>query len=595
MRATVQQQQQSRTTHSSSATSSIPDSLYCLERLSVEDSVPAAARFVLDCAVKDRYIVGRDTGSVDLHVDSARQPGMISRRHAILQWAGSASGGGWRVIDLRSVNGLFVNWVKASEAALCEGDVLCLGGGCGVKEGARREQPSSEFRFLFRSLPRERPVSPPLPPVEWSDHSSMPTPEAESSLTSPTGRRAAQRSISLPFAAHPTATALNITQHPATAELNSPNTAPQRKRRRAAADEQADNDEDEASTAAAHRVRMEKLQEEKREMQEQYLMTLAELEKRESDRREAEERYRNEQRRNQQEIREERQRVATLEQEKAEKEARESEERQQMERAMQALEAAREHTDATSAEEKRRIQAELDGMRQRMEQMKQESESERTSAERMKEEFVCQFCLFALVAPLTLACSHSFCSQCLADWWQAGNDSCISCRQPVVLPPIRALSLENAIAHLLQGDELDEWKQRRQEWADAQRGEQRRHQALVEHIEQQRRTNPVALAFMNVGAAWSEEEKALFKSGFAPYQKSEECRRAYCALVGLTEEWTQRAGGSELKRAANNLRLREGLDPTSAVVSSSNKSELEKAALQRRFWLLLKLGCKVDK
>ena len=265
-----------------------------------------------------------------------------------------------------------------------------------------------------------------------------------------------------------------------------------------------------------------------------------------------------------------------------------------MKESIKALEAEREHMDATQQEEKLRIKAELDAMQHQLDEMRAASESERTSAERMKEEFTCQFCISALVAPLTLACSHSFCSPCLSDWFYKGHETCIICRQPVNLPPIRAISLDNAITHLLSGDELSDWKQRREQWLDEQRTEQRRHRALMEHIEQQRRTNPAALAFMNINAAWSEEEKKLFAEGSAPYTKSEECRRAYCALVGLTEEWVlQRAKVEELRRACGNLRLKDTVEPSGAVGTNNNRSELEKAALQRRFWLLLKLGCRV--
>ena len=580
---------------SSTAAASLPP-LFRLERLSVDVSVPSAAHVTLDPCVQDRLLIGRDASSADVHLDSSRQPNMISRRHAILQWAAAGSGcgsdcaGGWRLIDLRSVNGVYVNDVKANEALLKDGDVLCFGGGAGVKTGSTRQQPNSEFRYLFRTQERsELPSHLPLPAI---DHSSLPTPDHDTSLIDPADWRTQQRSISLPFAVQHRTVSLGLPQHPAaapqlTSPLTSPLGSPQRKRRRTDADSDENN-----STAEADKRRVEALEEEKRQMHEQYLMALADMEKREQDRREAESKYRDEHRRQQEEIREERQRVAALERERADKQARDEQERQRMEAAIKALEAQRAQTDASEQEEKRRIKAELDAMRQRMDEMKEASESERSSAERMREEFVCQFCLSALVAPLTLACSHSFCSPCLTDWFHS-HDTCISCRQPVNLPPIRALSLDNAIAHLLHGDELDEWRQRRDQWSEEQRAEQRRHRALMDHIEQQRRTNPAALSFMSISTVWSEDEKKLFADGFAPYVRSEECRRAYCALVGLTEEWVlQRARVDELKRACANLRLRGGVEPSSAAVVNGSRSELEKAALQRRFWLLLKLGCR---
>ena len=570
-------------------------------------SMPTAASFTLDASHKDTYIIGRDASTADLHIDSSRQPNLLSRRHAILQWTaagGPTTLGGWRLIDLRSVNGLYVNDVKVSEALLKDGDVLCFGGGAAVKDGSRREQPNSEFRYVYRSQQREQPTTPPPATSEApSVSASVGSAEYEASLSSSTEGRALQRSISLPFAALHRSASLDSPHLSAASPLTSPLRSPSRKRRRTTADEQQ-------QCAEADRRRVERMDEEKREMHEQYLMALADMEKRELDRREAETKYRDEQRRQEEEIREERRRVAELERERAEKQAKEEAERRRMEEAIRKLEAEREQMDASEQEEKRRIKAELDAMRQRMDEMKEASDSERTSAERMKaiteqqretmlqqlkEEFVCQFCISALVAPLTLACSHSFCSGCLSGWFQSGNDTCISCRQPVNLPPIRALSLDNAIGHLLSGDELAEWKQRKEQWLDEQRAEQRRHRALKEHIEQQRRTNPASLSFLDISRQWADEERKLFADGFAPYTKSEECRRAYCELVGLTEEWLQqRARVEELKRACINLRLKsDGVELPVAAAMNGNRSGLEKAALQRRLWLLLQFGCRI--
>ena len=566
-----------------------------LERVSADVSVASAASVPLDPSHRDTLLIGRDASTVDVHIDSTRQPNMISRLHAILRYAAEdvADGStGWRLVDQRSVNGVFVNDVKVAEALLKDGDVLCFGGGASVKEGARRQQLSSEFRFVFRS-PQLQPHQPPAREPAASNHSSMPSTECETALTSPTSEwKTVQRSISLPFAAHARSNARDVLQRPVThAQDTSPLVSPLGKRKRAALDA-----EDGKDTAEADRLRIERLESERRESQEQYLMAVADMEKRDQDRRQTETRYRDQHRRQQQEIEEERQRVAALERERAEKQASDEAERKRMEESVAKLEAERERMDASEQADKQRIKAELDAMRQRMEEMKEASESERTSAERMKEEFICQCCLSALLAPLTLACSHSFCSPCLYGWFQSQHDTCISCRQPVNLPPIRALSLDNAIAHLLSGDELDDWRQRTKEWTDEQRAEQRRHKALMDHIEQQRRTNPGSLAFMSISTAWTDDEKKLFADGFAPYVKSEECRRAYCTLVGLTEEWVlQRARVDELKRACANLRLKESTEPSSALQLSGTRSELEKAELQRRFWLLLKLGCRVVK
>lgn len=65
------------------------------------------------------YLGGRDPAS-DLYLEAP----CVSAQHAVFQWAGS----GWRVVDLGSKNGTFVNGERAEETALQNEDWISFGG-----------------------------------------------------------------------------------------------------------------------------------------------------------------------------------------------------------------------------------------------------------------------------------------------------------------------------------------------------------------------------------------------------------------------------------------------------------------------------------
>jgi len=74
---------------------------------------------------------------------------MISRVHAIITKKTFENQTRWVIEDKNSVNGIFVNNVRVSNSQLKNGDRLTFGGGCAVKIGETREQPDSEFEFIF--------------------------------------------------------------------------------------------------------------------------------------------------------------------------------------------------------------------------------------------------------------------------------------------------------------------------------------------------------------------------------------------------------------------------------------------------------------
>jgi EAL domain-containing protein (putative c-di-GMP-specific phosphodiesterase class I) len=83
-----------------------------LEHVSPESSLPE--RIPID---KYPFTIGRNEG-VDFRIDSNR----VSREHAMIL----KEGGNYRVKDLQSTNGTFVNGDRIQESVLCDGDMLMV-------------------------------------------------------------------------------------------------------------------------------------------------------------------------------------------------------------------------------------------------------------------------------------------------------------------------------------------------------------------------------------------------------------------------------------------------------------------------------------
>ncbi|MBW3599440.1 MAG: FHA domain-containing protein, partial [Planctomycetes bacterium] len=75
---------------------------------SVSETIPLEA---------EAFIMGRSE-TADLPIDSNR----VSREHAVIERRGE----GWRVRDLRSTNGTFVNGTRVEESPLRDGDALVI-------------------------------------------------------------------------------------------------------------------------------------------------------------------------------------------------------------------------------------------------------------------------------------------------------------------------------------------------------------------------------------------------------------------------------------------------------------------------------------
>ncbi|KAJ4458061.1 hypothetical protein PAPYR_6330 [Paratrimastix pyriformis] len=116
------------------------------------------------------YRIGR-LPSCDITLDSKTKPAMISRAHALIQKTPEAT---WEIVDLKSLNGVFVNDLKADRVTLMDGDLITFGGGGKLAMGQRLAQPESEFRYLFldgtssSTTVGRKHSRPPSPPPEAS-------------------------------------------------------------------------------------------------------------------------------------------------------------------------------------------------------------------------------------------------------------------------------------------------------------------------------------------------------------------------------------------------------------------------------------------
>jgi pSer/pThr/pTyr-binding forkhead associated (FHA) protein len=80
----------------------------------------------------------------------------VSRRHCRLVWRD----GRWQVLDLNSLNGVFVNDRQVQQAVLQNGDLLRIGGFVFRVDLGAAAAPGCTLDSLLKSLPGARPSTP---------------------------------------------------------------------------------------------------------------------------------------------------------------------------------------------------------------------------------------------------------------------------------------------------------------------------------------------------------------------------------------------------------------------------------------------------
>jgi len=117
-------------------------------------------------------MIGRDVNAgADIAFDSPVTPHMVSRKHAIISCerrkddSNMMEGGdtaastvcvcSWRIINQKSLNGLFVNNIKRSNIELHDGDTIVFGHAHGMADGARRKVVECDLEFKFELVTSE--------------------------------------------------------------------------------------------------------------------------------------------------------------------------------------------------------------------------------------------------------------------------------------------------------------------------------------------------------------------------------------------------------------------------------------------------------
>lgn len=123
-------------------------------------------------------VVGRD-----LRADVRIPHPLVSRAHVVLRFAPTPSGGRWTAIDNGSLNGMYVNGRRVSEAEIADGGVLTLGNPdgpalefeMGRHQGTAGRPPQSQGQTQTVMIP-PRPPQPPGPPASVPSYQPPPFP-----------------------------------------------------------------------------------------------------------------------------------------------------------------------------------------------------------------------------------------------------------------------------------------------------------------------------------------------------------------------------------------------------------------------------------
>jgi len=129
------------------------------------------------------------------------------------------------------------------------------------------------------------------------------------------------------------------------------------------------------------------------------------------------------------------------------------EENKKIEEARKKIEEER------KAEEERRKKAEEDKIRAEEIWKKKVEEEKKDVEERTKEALTCSVCCDWFYEPVTLDCSHSFCTPCLSDYLTK-QEVCPICRANVRREPVRTRILDDSIDAILTENEKKERKQK---------------------------------------------------------------------------------------------------------------------------------------
>jgi len=222
--------------------------------------------------------------------------------------------------------------------------------------------------------------------------------------------------------------------------------------------------------------------------------------------------------------------------------------------------------------EESRIQSDEE-WKKKIEEEKKELE-ERTK-ENLEEKLTCSICTDWFCEPVTLDCSHSFCTNCLADYLRE-QEVCPYCRTPVRREPVRTRILDDSIEAILTESEKKERKEKIKELKKARDKENEHKTKLVADI--QKTKKEAKAQFLNINNVWTENQKETFAKGMRGYATQSACRKVYGELTGLTSQYIDSSNLERLRNAARNVGIK--------WIENTTQQEL-----QSRLFLFLVYGC----
>lgn len=117
----------------------------------VVPSMPVPKEIGLDDPNRTELTFGRGS-TMDVRLRSQKDKHMLSRKHAVIKRSSKYK---WTLLDTGSMNGTYVNDMRITSKVLEFGDVIIFGGPPLTKPGDIRQQPESEFVFVFEKSEEE--------------------------------------------------------------------------------------------------------------------------------------------------------------------------------------------------------------------------------------------------------------------------------------------------------------------------------------------------------------------------------------------------------------------------------------------------------
>jgi len=490
----------------------------------------------------NKHIVqlGRDA-KCDYQIDSTRKPRMISRIHALITY--NETENEVTISDMKSVNGIFVNFVKVRSAKLRNNDVVIFGEGGDLKCGMKLKICDPELTYVFnlgrRNKKRKR-------SSQEVDTNASPKKRRELELPQ------------LITASESEGDTIILSQEELRKirEEGCKLKAEEIKRIREETEKRIKLEAGEAIKAEIERIRAEEKRQ-KEEIEKKLQEETARLQQQESEIRTRQE---EERRKTQQRLSELQSMLAQKEellsahqmrvkqlQEMKEKEKKEQE--MLYKEKMVVVESQLEMESMKINTIRQEVDAEKKRLAEQLAQSKQELASLKATTLRqtdIQEEFICCICHELMVETTVLGCAHAFCGECLEDWLNV-NQICPICRKKVKSTPMRALNIDNVIAKIVEKmnpEDSTEWKKQAEKRIKL-RQSLRDLQQLITTARRQK------LKFLSIKDSWNEDEKKVFHKGVSQY--SGKCREIYCSTTGLTRDFINKGSSYMIRRGFLNV------------------------------------------